>query len=103
MKKIFLKNFGGIYLNGREEGRSAFLALEKEIASLDSEQKLFIDCSEIAVLAPSWCDEFFGEAEEKHSGIMVVDDRIHEGFRKSFNVVAESRKISFLFGSFAEK
>lgn len=100
MKKIFLKSFG-IYLNGREEGASAFQILEKEILSLQKGEQLFFDLSDVIVLAPSWCDEFFGEAEKKHSGRIVIDNSIHMGLKKSFDVVAEARDISFSFGAFS--
>ena len=98
MKKIFLKSFG-IYLNGREEGAAAFRVLEQELLALAEGEKLFFDLSGVIVLAPSWCDEFFGEAELKYPNKIVIDDSIHMGLRKSFEVISDARNINFSFGN----
>lgn len=101
MKKKFLKSFG-IYLNGREEGSAAFKILEQELLSLPEKEQLFFDFSDVIVLAPSWCDEFFAEAELRYPKRVIIDETIHAGLKKSFDVVAEAREISFSFGSFVE-
>jgi hypothetical protein len=97
MKKKFLKSYG-IYLNGREEGAAAFRMLEREIQSLSDDDRLFFNFSEVVVLAPSWCDEFFGEAVIHYPGRIVIDQTIHLGLKKSFEVVEQARGITFTYG-----
>ena len=67
MQKAFLKSYG-TFLFGRAEGAEAFAALEKNMRDMPEGEQLFFDFSDITMLAPSWCDEFFGEAVEKYPG-----------------------------------
>lgn len=101
MKKKLLKSYG-IYLGGREEGRTAFQYLKRELDSLAEKEQLFFDLSDMRALAPSWCDEFFGEAAVHYPNRIVIDETIPMGLKKSFEVISDARKIDFSFGKFQE-
>ncbi len=101
MKKVFLKAYGTV-LVGRKDGTEAFVALERNMRDMPEGEVLFFDFSDIITFAPTWCDEFFGEATIKYPGRIVIDESIGEGLRKPFEVIAEARKIAFTFGSFVE-
>lgn len=101
MKKIYLKTFG-IYLNGRDEGARAFAVLQNDITKLKEDERLFFDLSDVVVLAPSWCDEFFGEAEMQYPQRIVIDESVHAGIKKSFEVVSDARNVQFTFGGYSD-
>ena len=63
-------------------------------------EQLFFDFSDITMLAPSWCDEFFGEAVEKYPGRIILDESLISGIRESFKAVEDARGISFEYGSY---
>lgn len=99
MKKIFLKSFG-IYLNGREEGTLAFQVLKRDLEMLPKDEVLFFDFTDVVALAPSWCDEFFAEATIAYPNRIIIDNSIHAGLKKSFDVVGAARDITFSFWKF---
>ncbi len=101
MKKKLLQSYG-IYLGGREEGRTAFQSLKRELDSLPKTEQLFFDFSGMRAIAPSWCDEFFGEAAIHYPGRVIIDETISMGLKKSFEVISDARKIDFWFGKFQE-
>jgi len=101
MKKVFLKTYGS-FLVGRTEGAEAFTALKKNMRSMPDDDVLFFDFSDIAIFAPAWCDEFFGEATIKYPGRIVIDASINEGLKKPLEHIAEVRGIPFTFGSFVD-
>ena len=50
---------------------------------MPKDEKLFFDFSGVNMVAPSWCDEFFGEATIKYPGRIIIDESIGEGFKKT--------------------
>ena len=54
---IQLKKFGSILVS-RPSGREAWLAFQPVINQINSDEKIEVDFADIAVLAPSWADEF---------------------------------------------
>ena len=70
--------------------------------SLPEKEQLFFDLSDMRALAPSWCDEFFGEAAVHYPNRIVIDETIPMGLKKSFEVISDARKIDFSFGKFQE-
>ena len=101
MQKFFVKSYG-MHLVGRSEGAEAFAALKGNMRDVPEDEKVFFDFSDITMLAPSWCDEFFGEATLEYPGRIIIDDSINEGLRKSFEIIEETRDITFHFGPYVD-
>ena len=55
--KIYLKKFGSILIS-RPAGKEALLAFQPSLKELTTNEKLEIDFEGVAVLTPSWADEF---------------------------------------------
>ena len=54
---ILLKKFGTVLIS-RPAGKEAFLALQPELRKAAEAEKIEIDFDGVAVLTPSWADEF---------------------------------------------
>lgn len=70
---IHLKKFGTTLVS-RPSGREAWLAFQPVLNEIDPNEKIVIDFDGIAVLTPSWADEFltpirarFGKQVELHN------------------------------------
>lgn len=55
--KIYLKKFGTTLIS-RPAGKEAFLAIQSSIKEVSPNEKIEIDFEGVAVLTPSWADEF---------------------------------------------
>lgn len=55
--KIYLKKFGTTLIS-RPAGKEAFLALQASMKEINNDEKIEIDFEGVAVLTPSWADEF---------------------------------------------
>ncbi|MBI5152264.1 STAS-like domain-containing protein [Candidatus Peregrinibacteria bacterium] len=55
--RIFLKKFG-IVLISRPAGKEAFLVLQPMLKEIKNNEKIEIEFDGVAVLTPSWADEF---------------------------------------------
>lgn len=102
MKTIKLKKFGK-YLAGRDNGKHAYDFFMKEIDEMTEDEKIFCDFQDVLLLAPSYCDELFGEIQENLSDKIVIDENINSALKKSFDVVGEVRKLEFVYGKSDEK
>ncbi|MEK7458242.1 MAG: DUF4325 domain-containing protein [Patescibacteria group bacterium] len=70
---IQLKKFGTTLIS-RPSGREAWLAFQPVLNEINSNEQIILDFEEIAVLTPSWADEFltplrtrFGSRVELHN------------------------------------
>lgn len=71
---IELKKFGDI-LTSREAGREALSAFLPTLNAIDENEKITIDFQDVAVLTPSWADEFIRPILEKHYGkVSFIND-----------------------------
>ena len=102
MKTIEMKKFGK-YLSGRDNGKHAYDFFMKEIDKMAKDEKIFCDFQDVLLLAPSYCDELFGEIQANLSGKIVIDDNINSALKKSFDVVGEVRELEFVYGKNGEK
>jgi len=100
MHRIFINTFGK-FLVGREEGESAYHAFLKQINQFPDEQ-IFCDFTGVVVLAPSYCDELFGEIEKEFPGRLVIDKAISHAFLMAFKTVEDSRGFAFTFSGYQE-
>lgn len=69
--KIELKKFGHI-LSSRPAGREAWLAAQAYLLpEKRPEEKIEIDFSDVAVLSPSWADEFLTQLKRTYPGQII--------------------------------
>ena len=99
MKKIHLKTFGKI-LMGREEGRNSYHVFKEKLSDIPSDEKVFCDFTDVMVMAPSFCDEVFGEIEVESPGRLVIDKEVNLAIKKAFETVEQTRKIKFEFDDY---
>ena len=59
---IQLKKFGTTLIS-RPSGREAWLAFQPVLNEINSNEQIILDFEEIAVLTPSWADEFLTPPE----------------------------------------
>jgi len=99
MKRIHLKTFGKI-LMGREEGRSSYHVFKEKLSEIPDGEKAFCDFTDVMVMAPSFCDEVFGEIEAESPARLVIDQNVNLATKKAFETVEQARKIKFEFGEY---
>lgn len=63
--RIFLKKFGAVLVS-RPAGKEAFLALQPMLKDAKNNEKFEIDFEGVAVLTPSWADEFITPLFDQH-------------------------------------
>ena len=97
MKTIKMIKFGK-YLSGRDNGRHAYDFFKKEIEKMPKDEQIFCDFQDVLLLAPSYCDEVFGEIQNELPGKLVIDESINNALKKAFEVVAEVRNLKFEYG-----
>jgi hypothetical protein len=69
--KIELKKFGNI-LSSRPAGRDAWLSAQAYLLSeIKPDEKIEIDFSGVAVLSPSWADEFITPLKKSFPGRVI--------------------------------
>ena len=68
--KIELKKFGEI-LTSRPAGKDAWLTALAYILPNVGQDKIEIDFTGVAVLSPSWADEFFTPLQSKYPGQII--------------------------------
>lgn len=86
--------FGPI-LSGRDEGMNALQRLEQVIASLQENQKLFLDMSKVKVLNPSFADESLTPLMEKYPGRFFITGRIGLAVQRGLEQVESQHHFSF--------
>ena len=96
MKTIEMRKFGK-YLAGRDNGKHAYDFFMNEINNMADDEKIFCNFDGVLLLAPSYCDEVFGEIQTNLPGKIVIDENINSALKKSFDVVGEVRKITFIY------
>lgn len=63
--KILLKKFGTVLVS-RPAGKESFLALQPMLKTIKPTERLEIDFEGVAVLTPSWADEFITPLSNKY-------------------------------------
>ncbi len=62
--KIQLGKFGSILVS-RPAGKEAWLAFQPILNEIPKDERVFVDFSDVAVLTPSWADEFLTPLQKK--------------------------------------
>lgn len=64
---IDLKKFGTMLVS-RPSGKEAWLAFQPTLNNVQENEEVVIDFSEVAVLTPSWADEFLTPLQSRFPG-----------------------------------
>lgn len=70
--KIYLKKYGTTLIS-RPSGKEAFLALNSSIKDLSPNEKIEIDFEGVAVLTPSWADEFITPLTNQFKNMILLN------------------------------
>ena len=67
---VQIKKFGDVLMS-RPAGKDAYLLAESHLfSSLDSDEEISLDFSDVKVLAPSWADEFISGIKSAHKNLL---------------------------------
>jgi hypothetical protein len=69
---ISLKKFGTTLVS-RPSGKEAFLVSQPLFNEIKDNEKIEIDFEGIAVLTPSWADEFITPLQEKYKNVVLIN------------------------------
>ena len=64
---IDLKKFGTILIS-RPSGKEAWLAFQPSLNNVQENEEVIVDFSDVAVLTPSWADEFLTPLRSRFPG-----------------------------------
>lgn len=88
--KLDVSKFGTTLLS-RPAGREAFLAARAYAVPKESTEPIELDFSRVAVLTPSWADEFVsGLREEFGSGRITITEGNNLSVKMTFETLRES-------------
>lgn len=84
--KIELKKFGTI-LTSRPAGKDAYLSAKAYLLPSDKNEKIEIDFSGVAVLTPSWADEFITPLKKGYGERVVFLQNNNSSIRATLEII----------------
>lgn len=88
--KIYLKKFGTTLIS-RPAGKEAFLALQPTIKKINSNEKIEIDFKGVAVLTPSWADEFITPLRDRYKKNIILLNTENPSVKATLETLKKSR------------
>ena len=85
----------GDFLMSREDGQQAYEAIKRDFLTPHPGAQFFCDFQGVKVLAPSYCDEVFGNWQEEFPNSLVLDQSMNPAFKAAFDTVQETRRTQF--------
>ena len=89
--QIHLKKFGSVLIS-RPAGKEAFLALQSSMQVIDPNEKIEIDFAGVAVLTPSWADEFVTPLKDKYKGRIFLLNTVNPSVQATLETLRKSRE-----------
>ena len=96
MKTIRMQTYGD-FLTSREDGKQAYEAIKRDFLTSHPDIQFFCDFQGVKVLAPSYCDEVFGNWQEEFPNSLVLDKNMNHALKAAFDTVQETRGVHFHF------
>ncbi len=87
--KIFLKKFGTVLVS-RPSGKEAYLAFQPVLKDLKIYEKLEIDFEGVAVLTPSWADEFLTRLQKDYPGRVRYENTENPSVKATLEILKEA-------------
>src|SRR3989344_1859768 len=87
--KIMLNKFG-ITLVSRQSGKEAWAALQPLLKNLATNESIEVDFAGVAVLTPSWADEFITALEKKFPHKVVLINATNASVQATLRILKES-------------
>lgn len=84
--RIELHKFGTMLIS-RPAGREAWMAAQAYILPKDANERIEVDFSGVAVLAPSWADEFITKLVEQYPGRVTFLPSQNPSVRATFETI----------------
>ncbi len=84
--KIELKKFGAI-LTSRPAGKDAYLSAKAYLLPSDQTEKIEIDFSGVAVLTPSWADEFITPLKKEYGERVVLLQNNNPSVKSTLEII----------------
>ncbi len=88
--KIYLKKFGTTLIS-RPAGKEAYLSLQPLMGDVDPGEKIEIDFEGVAVLTPSWADEFVTPLRNSFGGDVVLLNTENPSVKATLETLRKSR------------
>jgi hypothetical protein len=93
---IPIKLFGDFLLN-RENGKQAYDVLKRDYFLQQPNELFLLDFTGVKVLAPSYCDEVFGQLTEEYPDKIRILEPVGDALKAAFNAVQETRGVHFVY------
>lgn len=89
--KIYLKKFGTVLIS-RPAGKEAFLALQPSMKDVGLDEKIEIDFDKVAVLTPSWADEFVTPLSTQYKNKLILLNTKNPSVQATLETLKKSRE-----------
>ena len=93
---IKLKKFGTV-LTSRQLGKEALAAFLPSLKDISSEEKVYIDFSEVSVFTPSWGDEFLTPLLKKFGNKLILRQTENLSAKASIEILEDSNNLKFVW------
>lgn len=88
--KIDLSKFG-IILTSRPAGKEAWLAFQPKLRKIKNREAIEIDFAKVAVLTPSWADEFLTPLLKLHSNRVKLLDTKNPSVKATLKILKQTK------------
>lgn len=92
--RVELKKFG-VVLTSRPAGKEAYLSARAYLLPKNEDEKIELDFSGVAVLSPSWADEFLMPIIEKYGKKVKLKNTDNSSVRATLQILEEIHKFKF--------
>ena len=89
---ISLKKFGTILIS-RPAGKEAFLVLQSLIKEVADNEKIEVDFDNVAVLTPSWADEFITPLVNQYKERVTLSNTENPSVRATLQTLEKTKKV----------
>jgi len=83
---IQIKKFGNVLVS-RPAGKEAWLAYQPVLNEYPGDEKIIIDFADVAVLTPSWADEFLTPLYKRYPGIVKLQNTKNPSVKASLSIL----------------
>ena len=91
---IGLEKFGTL-LNSRQSGKEALLAFRPILNSLQKNEEIEIDFSEVNTFTPSWGDEFLTPLQNEYKELFFLKESSNLSVKATLEILEETNGIKF--------
>jgi hypothetical protein len=84
---IQLYKFGTVLVS-RPAGKEAWLAYQSVLNDISDKEKVIVDCDGVAVLTPSWADEFLTPLKERFKERVTLKNTDNPSIQATLDILS---------------